>query len=105
MTATADVHGHVCTLTETNRGAFVPLCECGWIGNVTPMQYRIDPVTKRKRKQRDLVRSVATAQHEGHLHDVRAQLATEAERALADHGRRVDLANEVLQRRGRWGNG
>jgi hypothetical protein len=99
------VIGHEVRLSETNRGGFVPICECGWIGAVPPMQYKIDPTTARKRKLRDLSRSLANDAHALHLHDVRADIARDSDRELARIGKLIPLANATLQRRGRWGRG
>lgn len=96
--------GHECFLSQTNSYGWVPLCECGWIGTMTQPARPLPGHSIRGSRVRELTQSIARTQHGAHLEEVREQIAALTDRALHDHGRRIDLANEVLLRRGRWGN-
>lgn len=97
--------GHEVTLSETNTHGWVPICACGWIGHVVPAAYTKDHRTGRARRQVERTQSVAFAQHDRHLHDVRDQTAREHALALDRHTKLIATATPTLRRVGRWGNG
>ena len=97
--------GHEVRLSQTNSYGWVPLCECGWIGDVVPHVAALKHETKRSERVRTLTQARAVVQHDAHLHDVRADIAHRSDAALDAHAKLTTLANATLQRRGRWGNG
>jgi hypothetical protein len=105
MVASVVVLGHACELSETNAYGWVPVCSCGWIGSVHPTSRKPGKAGRPSKVQTELARAAAQDEHELHVRDIDAQLQREHRRALDDHGKRIALANEVLQRRGRWGSG
>lgn len=105
MGTAVEVYGHACSLTETNAYGWVSVCSCGWLGGVHPTSRRLGNKGRPSTVQTELAKGAAGNEHERHLRKVAAQLAADAQRALDDHGRRIDLANRTLQRRGRWGSG
>lgn len=96
--------GHEIRLSRTNGYGWVPLCQCGWIGNVVPHVSVHKDETARAMRVRELTQAIARTQHGEHLHDVREDVTRWTDRALADHGRRIDPANATLQHRGRYGH-
>lgn len=94
---------HECTLSETNAGGFVPVCECGWIGTVHPMYRPREQETMRKAARRDLTKAAALDEHALHLHEVRADIVRRSDQVLESIPRLSRAANATLQRRGRWG--
>jgi hypothetical protein len=97
--------GHEVTLSETNARGWVPLCACGWVGNVVPAFYVKDPRTGRARRNVERTQSLAFAAHERHVHDVREETAREHALALDRHAKLIATATPTLRRAGRWGNG
>lgn len=95
--------GHEITLTRTNSGGVVWVCECGAIGDVVPLIGATKEVTARSRRRIELTEGIARARHGGHLEAVREDVVRRGERALAQIGRNITAANATLQRRGRWG--
>lgn len=95
--------GHEITLHTTNSFGCVPLCQCGWVGVVSPAFYKVNPVSGRAKRQRDITEQTAAMQHSKHLNEVQGDIERESHLALVSHGKLVTKANESLQRRGRWG--
>lgn len=96
--------GHDLTFTRTNAANWIPVCSCGWIGNVEVIAAPQEGETARSLRRIEWAKDACRAQHDEHCCDIRADIAARTDRALADHGRRIDLANATLQRRGRYGN-
>lgn len=103
MTVGGAVLGHGATLTRTNSNGWIPLCECGWIGNVVPLIAACEEITARSRRRVELTQAIALDAHAGHIHDVRAEIARADMAVLESLPRLVGAANATLQRRGRWG--
>lgn len=98
------MQGHEPSLTESNHGGWTALCSCGWIGETVQLPASPTPRRAGLPARRELAKGIALDAHTLHCHDVAADVARQSERALRDHGRRIDLANAVLQRRGRFGH-
>jgi hypothetical protein len=96
--------GHEVRLSETNGHGWVPLCECGWIGDVAPMVGYDPKAPLRAKVRRELTQSIALDAHQRHMNQERADIARRSDAELARIGRAIPLANATLQRRGRWGN-
>lgn len=97
--------GHAVTLSETNAGGFVPLCECGWIGTVHPLYNVRAAETLRKAQRRVLAWDNAYAEHAEHLHLVREAIAAEHALAIESHTAYVQTVAPTVRRIGRWGRG
>lgn len=95
--------GHEPTLTRTNRGGVIWVCECGEIGDVTPMIAPSKQASKRSQRRLELTQGIALASHGRHLEQVTANVVAQSDAALAGIGRSIVAANQTLQRRGRWG--
>lgn len=95
--------GHEFRCSQTNTYGWVPLCECGWSGDVVPIVDGRASETARSRRRIELTQSIARARHGGHLDDVRVELEERSRLALVAIGRNITAANATLQRRGRWG--
>lgn len=95
--------GHAVTLSRTNSGGVVWLCECGEIGDVVPLVGASEELSARSRRRVTLTEAIAFARHGAHLNDVRADVAARSDRELARIGTIIPMANATLQRRGRWG--
>lgn len=96
--------GHACRLSRTNSNGIVWVCQCGRIGDVTPMHRVAVGATQRERRLIDLTESVARTHHAQHLEDVRADIARDSHAELARIGKLIPLANATQQHRGRWGH-
>lgn len=95
--------GHDLAFTRTNANNWIPVCSCGWIGNVEVIADHHEGETARTLRRIEWAKDNCRAQHDEHCCDVRAQIEHESDLALAAHGRLIDRANESLQHRGRWG--
>lgn len=96
--------GHEVTLSRTNFGGVVWICQCGEIGDVVPMVACGEEVTARSKRRVMLTEGIALARHGAHLDDVRADIARRSDHELARIGALIPASNELLQRRGRWGH-
>lgn len=96
--------GHECRLHWTNAGGCTWICQCGELGNIVPMAARLAKEQGRTARRVALTESRAQAAHGRHLDDVRADIARRSDDELARIGKLIPLANETLQRRGRWGH-
>lgn len=96
--------GHECRLSRTNTNGIVWVCQCGEIGDLTPMHKGPDDKNGRSKRLVELTESVARAKHVAHLERVRADIAADSDRELARIGKLIPKANELLQRRGRFGH-
>lgn len=86
------VDGHALTLTETNNGGAIPLCECGWVGPVSLTGRRRDDIEHAGLTVWEVVCGLAAADHRSHLKRVR-----EAARGMSDA-----RAAEIVRRPGRF---
>jgi len=96
--------GHEVRLSQTNSYGCVPLCECGWIGEVIPPVEWDRKKGVRSLRRYELCENLAVVAHGRHLLAVRADIARQSDEQLASIGKRIDLANDVLLRRGRFGH-
>lgn len=96
--------GHGCRLSRTNTNGVVWVCQCGEIGHVTPMMKGPEEANGRRKRLVEVTESVARAKHGTHLERVRADIAADSDRELARIGKLIPKANELLQRRGRFGH-
>lgn len=95
--------GHEPTLSRTNSGGVVWVCQCGQIGDVTPMIAASEEITARSQRRLELTQDIARASHGRHLEQVTADVVAQSDAAFAGIGRSIVAANQTLQRRGRWG--
>ena len=95
--------GHECRLSRTNTNGIVWVCQCGEIGDVVPMVGVSKQAPARSVWRVELTEAVARARHGAHLDAVRADVAARSEMELARIGKLIPKANELFQRRGRWG--
>lgn len=81
------------TLTQTNTGGYVPLCSCGWIGNVHPAPKVSGPKGGKERRDYTAASMSASAEWRRHHTAVHVPLVP------------IDLHLAVpgLTRRGRYG--
>jgi hypothetical protein len=96
--------GHEVRLSQTNSYGCVPLCQCGWIGNVVPAADWDHKKGARSIRRYELTENIARGAHDVHLQEVRADIAQRSDNELARIGKMIPLANATLQRRGRWGH-
>lgn len=96
--------GHAIRLSQTNNYGWIPLCECGWIGDVVPVARGDKGESKLYGRRVELTQSVARARHGAHLEDARADVIARSDAEFARIGRLIPFANATLQRRGRWGH-
>lgn len=96
--------GHDVTLSRTNSGGIVWICQCGEIGDVVPLIASTEEITARSRRRLELTEGIARARHGVHLNDVRADIGKRSDRELARIGALSKKANATLQRRGRFGH-
>ena len=92
-------------MTETNSRGYVPICECGWYGPAVHVGPGVPGTKHRLALARSLAQSEAVKLHDQHLVDEASRIGAEGDAALDRHAALVNLANERLQRRGRWGSG
>ena len=96
--------GHELTLHETNARGAVAVCGCGWYGVVHPAHHYKVPGAATIKTVRDGACDAARAEHARHLLNEREQIGAASMAELERYGKLIPLANETLQRRGRWGH-
>lgn len=96
--------GHACRLSRANTNGVVWVCQCGEIGNVTPMHRRADRATERLAALVEITEGLARIDHGKHLDRVRADVAARSDAELARIGKLIPKANALLQHRGRFGH-
>lgn len=97
--------GHDVMLSETNTKGFIPICECGWIGNVSACGYVVPEAKRRRAMQQELARSEAIRQHATHLVECENEIAVASAEALRKHGEYLKVVTPVVTRLGRFGRG
>lgn len=96
--------GHECRLSRTNTNGVVWVCQCGEIGDVTPMPDLPIGAKRRLAMRIELAESVARKPHGAHLKRARADVAARSDAELARIGRLIPFADATQQHRGRWGH-
>lgn len=97
--------GHECTLSETNRGGWLYVCECGGISLVHPVECAPPRGTLRWKRAAERARYAAIQEHAEHLDRVRNEIGHAHARALDARAAYLKAVKPTVTRLGRWGNG